>query len=341
MKNVRWGIIGCGDVTEEKSGPALQQATGSELVAVMRRNGELAADYAKRHSVPKWYDDAEKLIADPDVNAVYVATPPGSHREYALLIAESDKPAYIEKPMARNHDECQTMIGAFREKGLKLFVAYYRRALPRFLKAKELIESGRLGTVTGISYRYAEPQRDLEPDDLPWRLQAEYSGGGLFFDLGSHALDILDFLLGPLTDVGGVASNLASAYDVEDNVVMHFRTESGIPGTAFWNFADCQHEDRIAVTGTRGTVSLSVFGNEPVQCNTVDDREVFDLPNPQHIQQPLIQTVVDDLLGKGTCCSPGESAARTAAVMDAVTTNYYGTRLHGFWTQPRDRPARR
>ena len=122
---------------------------------------------------------------------------------------------------------------------------------------------------------------------------------------------------------------------------MHFRTEPGIPGTASWNFAGCQQEDRIAITGTRGTVSLSVFGNEPVQCNTVDDREVFDLPNPKHIQQPLIQTVVDDLLGKGACCSTGESAARTGVVMDAVTTNFYGTREIGFWTQPRDLPAHR
>ena len=329
---IRWGIIGCGNVTEVKSGPALQLAEGSELVAVMRRNGDLACDYAQRHNVPKWYDDADQLIADPDVNAVYVATPPGSHCDYALRIAESGKPAYVEKPMARNHDECLTMI----EADLKLFVAYYRRALPRFLKARELIESGRLGTVTAVSYRYAEPQRDLDPADLPWRLQVEHSGGGFFFDLGSHALDILDFLLDPLTDVGGIASNLSGLCEVEDSVVMHFRTESGVPGTASWNFTDCRQEDRIAVTGTRGTVSLSVFGNEPVQCDTIDDHAVFDLPNPKHIQQPLIQTIVDDLLGKGTCQSTGQSAARTAAVMDRVTTSYYGTRACGFWTRPHD-----
>ena len=336
MEEVRWGIIGCGDVTEVKSGPALQQANGSELVAVMRRNGELAEDYAKRHGVPKWYDDADKLIADPDVNAVYVATPPGTHCDYALRVAASGKPAYIEKPMARNHDECRAMVEAFRDKRLKLFVAYYRRKLPRFLKAKVLIDSGRIGTVTGVSYRYAEPHRKLDPADLPWRLQAEHSGGGLFFDLGSHALDILDFLLGPLTDVGGVASNLAKAYDVEDNVVMHFRASTGIPGTASWNFAACQQEDRIAITGTRGTVSLSVFGNEAVQYDTPNDHEMFELPNPAHIQQPLIQTIVDDLRAKGTCCSTGESATRTAAVMDAVTADYYGTRENGFWERQSD-----
>jgi len=340
METVRWGIIGCGDVTEVKSGPALQLAQASELVAVMRRNRELAADYARRHDVPKWYDDADQLIADPEVNAVYVATPPGSHCDYALAVAESGKPAYVEKPMARNHDECVAMIQAFRQREVKLFVAYYRRELPRFLKAKELIDTGCLGTVTSIDYRYAEQHRDVDPNDLPWRLQAEHSGGGLFFDLGSHALDLLDFLLGPLAVVGGTANNLVAAHDVEDNVVMHFRTESGIPGTASWNFASWQQKDRITVTGTSGKMTFSVFGNEPVRCDTGDNHEVFELPNPQHIQQPMIQTIVNDLLGRGVCKSTGESAARTAAVMDAVTTNYYGTRDSGFWLRSSDWPAR-
>src|SRR5213592_2609043 len=96
---VRWGIIGCGDVTEVKSGPGFQKAERSSLVAVMRRNGALAADYSRRHGVPKWYDDADALIADPEVDVVYVATPPSSHMDYALRVARAGKPVYVEKPM--------------------------------------------------------------------------------------------------------------------------------------------------------------------------------------------------------------------------------------------------
>ena len=283
--------------------------------------------------MPRWYDDAEQLIADPDVDAVYVATPPGSHCELALRVAAAGKPAYVEKPMARCLEECEAMLRLFDARDARLWVAYYRRALPRFLKARQLIDSGRLGTLTDVSYRYAEPQREFAPAGLPWRLQAEHAGGGLFFDLGSHALDILDFLLGPLADVGGAASNRAGAYEVEDNVVMHFRTQSGVPGTAAWNFAAWGAEDRITVTGTQGAVCLSVFGNEPVACETAEGRETFDLPNPRHIQQPLIQTMVDELRGSGRCPSTGESAARTAAVMDSVTAGYYGSRASGFWTR--------
>ncbi len=339
---IRWGIIGCGDVTEVKSGPGFQKATGSQLVAVMRRNAALTEDYARRHGVPRWYAAAEALIRDPEVDAVYVATPPGTHCEYALQICAAGKPAYIEKPMARNATECEHMIKAFAEARLPLFVAFYRRRLPRFLKAKELIDQGALGRVTSVRYHYAEPKhQSVKPEDLPWRLNAENAGGGLIFDLGSHTLDILDFMLGPLADVAGSATNLASPYDVEDTVAMSFRTETGAPGVATWNFASAVREDMIQITGTNGRVSLSTFGLEPVRWETADGVREFDLPNPPHVAQPLIQTVVDDLRGKGTCPSTGESALRTARVMDRVLESYYGGRSDAFWLRPESWPGRR
>ena len=124
MRTIRWGIIGCGNVTEVKSGPGFQKAQHSALVAVMRRDGALARDYAERHGVPRWYDDADALIADPDVDAVYVATPPDSHAEYALRVARAGKPVYVEKPMALNHAQCRVMIDACRAAHVPLFVAY-------------------------------------------------------------------------------------------------------------------------------------------------------------------------------------------------------------------------
>jgi predicted dehydrogenase len=84
MEEIRWGIIGCGDVTEIKSGPAFNKVANSKLVAVMRRDSAKAADYAKRHHVPKWYDDASKLINDPEVNAIYIATPPLQHDYFTI-----------------------------------------------------------------------------------------------------------------------------------------------------------------------------------------------------------------------------------------------------------------
>lgn len=338
---IRWGIIGCGDVTEVKSGPGFQKARGSQLVAVMRRNGPLAADYAKRHGVPRWYDDARALVNDPDVDAVYVATPPGAHLELARLVAVYGKPCHMEKPMARHTPECDAMIAAFAKAKQKLFVAYYRRAMPRFLKMRELLESGVLGKLTGVSYRMAtSTPPNADPAKNAWRVSAENAGGGLLLDVGSHLLDFLDFCLGPLEDVHGRAARLATAADVEDAVTMTFRTAGGVPGAATWNFSSHVKEDVLEFTGTAGRASLVFFGTDPVRLETANGVETFDIANPPHVAQPLIQTIVDELLGRGTCPSTGESARRTQLVMDRVLSDYYGGREDEFWKRPQAWPGR-
>ncbi len=328
---IRWGIIGCGDVCEVKSGPGLYKARDSKLVAVMRRDGAKAADYAKRHGVARWYDDAEKLIRDPEVDAVYVATPPGSHLELALRVAAAGKPCYVEKPMARSHGECRRMIEAFERAKLPLFVAYYRRALPRFVRTKELIDGGAIGRVTGCRYRMT---RLFRPNPSPqWRLDAGQSGGGIFLDIGSHVLDLLDHLLGEFVEYGGSA-HTTGATAVEDVVSVHFRTARGVIGAASWNFAASVMEERLEIDGTEGRLSMEVLGWSPLTLARGKETEMIDLPDPPHIQQPLIQTVVDSLLGRGECPSTGVTAARTSAVMDAALDRFYGGRGDAFWERP-------
>lgn len=339
---IRWGILGCGDVCEVKSGPGFQQARGSELSAVMRRDRRLAEDFARRHGVAAFYDSADALISDPNVNAVYIASPPGSHLELALKVAAAGKPAYVEKPMARSHAECLQMVEAFERAKLPLFVAYYRRALDRFVKAKALIDAGRLGTIRSIDVRYSsDGQVRVDPERLPWRVQAEHAGGGLFLDLASHTLDVLDFMFGALKDVGGEAINVAASGDVEDRVVLRFNTQAGARGGGSWNFSSPSKEDLISIEGSSGLLRLSTFGDTPVELETSAGPEVFTLPNPRHIQLPLIQLVVDDLLGRGSCPSTGTSGARTSDVMDRALASYYGVRADGFWKDPGRWPGRR
>lgn len=341
--SVRWGIVGCGDVCEVKSGPGFQRARGSELVAVMRRDRARAEDFARRHGVPAFYDDAERLIADPRVDAVYIASPPGSHEDLALRVAKAGKPAYVEKPMARNHAECKRMVEAFAAAKLPLFVAYYRRCLPRFLKAKELLDGRSLGKIIRVDVRYGSDGqlRQAGAGELPWRMQAEHAGGGLFLDLASHTLDVLDFLFGPLQAVSGEASNVAAPGDVEDRVVMRFATLAGAQGSGSWNFSSRAKEDHIEVVGEAGTLRLSTFGDGPVELERPAGAESYSLPNPRHIQEPLIQSIVDSLLGRGACPSTGETAARTSDVMDRALLGYYGSRDDGFWRRPERWPGRR
>src|SRR5258705_1374857 len=341
MDRVRWGIIGCGDVTEVKSGPAFQQVAGSALVAVMRRNGGLAADYARRHGVPRWSDRADELVDDQEVDAVYIATPPGSHLELALLACAAGKPAYVEKPMASSHSECLRMVEAFEAAHVPLFVAYYRRALDRFRAVRDLVAAGKLGTVTGVSYRYASPaHRGLAKGELPWRLRPEQSGGGLILDLGSHTLAILDFILRPLANLRADASHVASPHDLEDSVVLHFSTRSGALGVAQWNFASAAHADEIVIAGDLGEVRLATFGDGPVEIRTGEHVERRELPNPRHIQMPMIESVVADLRGLGRAESTGVTAARTSAVIDAALERYYGPRDGPFWLKPSAWPGR-
>jgi len=324
METIRWGIIGCGNVTEVKSGPGFQKARNSSLVAVMRRNGELAQDYAQRHGVPNWYDDAQALILDPDVNAIYIATPPSSHKQYTLMAAEVGKPIYGEKPMALNHAECSEMIAACRRASVPLFVAYYRRSLARFLKVKELLDSGVIGDVRFVStilYQPVRPQ-ELDPSNLPWRVLPDIAGGGLFVDLASHQLDFLDYVLGPITAAEAFAGNQAGHYPAEDVVTATWRFESGVQGTGAWCFTTFEAVDRTEIIGSNGRLTFSNFGSEPVLLTTKDGETGFAIDYPAHIQQPLIQSVVDELLGLGQCPSTGESAARTSWVMDEMLSGY-------------------
>jgi len=332
MTTIGWGILGCGDVTEVKSGPAFQKTAGSRLVAVMRRDGERAADYARRHGVSRWYSDAHALIADPEVDAVYIATPPGAHCELALAVCAAGKPCYVEKPMARNHAECERMVSAFRTAGLPLFVAYYRRALPRFVKARDLVRDGALGRITSVSVRCLEPRhRTTDPHHLPWRQEAAVSGGGIFLDLGSHALDYLDHVFGPLLEARGTAANLAGIGRVEDVVGLSFRTADGAIGSGLWNFASDYREDRIEFVGTSGRITFSCFGTDPVCLERDGKAELFACPQPEHVQQPLIRAMVDALRGNGESPSTGESGARTQRVMDVALETYYGGRQRPFW----------
>lgn len=325
MKTIRWGIIGVGDVTEVKSGPALQKADNSELVAVMRRTGHLAKDYAQRHGVPKWYDDAEALIHDPDVDAVYVATPPSSHKEYTIMAAQAGKPVYVEKPMALNYNECQQMLDACRTAGVPLFVAYYRRALRRFLKIRELIDAGAVGDVRFVNITLHMPVREEERDreNLSWRVLPEIAGGGRFVDLASHMLDFLDYVLGPIRAVEGFAENQASLYPAEDIVTGAWVFESDVQGAGTWCFTAFEEVDRTEIVGTEGRISYSTFGADPVVLTTGAGVGEFAIEYPPHIQQPLIQTVVDELTDAGRCPSTGETAARTTWVMDQMLREYY------------------
>lgn len=327
LHDVKWGIVGCGKVTEVKSGPALYKTDHSSLVAVMRRNAEKAEYYAIRHCVPRWYSDASELINDPEVNAVYVATPPESHARYAIDAMRAGKPVYVEKPMARTFAECQEMIRVSEETGVPLFVAYYRRSLPLFLKVKELVTQGIIGQPLSVNVRLYKQaaEKGLEPELHSWHVNPEISGAGHFYDLASHELDFLDFLFGPITQVHGFAQNRAGLYRAEDTVNAAFCFENGVTGTGSWCFVTdpSAEKDIIEINGTEGNLRFACFNPFKLTLKHRDGTLEFDFPKPEHIGGALIQQVVDELRGVGQSPSTGISAARTSRVMEEIVKGYY------------------
>ena len=327
MEKIRWGIIGVGNVTEVKSGPAFQKASGSELVAVMRRDASKSEDYARRHGVSRWTADADELINNREVDAVYVATPPSSHAEYAIRVMRAGKPVYVEKPMALNFGECLEMNRISGETGMPIVIAYYRRTLPAFLKVKELIETGEIGkplTVNIKLYKQAR-ERNLQPQEMSWHVFPEIAGAGHFYDLASHQFDYLDFLFGPVKEVKGIAVNQAGLYPAEDTVTGSFRFGNGVTGTGSWCFVvdKTAETDLIEIIGDQGKIILPCFlHGEMVMENNLGIHK-YRFVNPENIQQNLIQQVVDTLLGKGKCVSTGESAARTSWVLEEMVKGYY------------------
>lgn len=323
MKEIGWGFIGCGEVTEKKSGPAFNEVPGSHVVAVMSRNAEKAESYAKRHNIKKWHTDPLELINDPEINAIYIATPPSSHATFAIMAMKAGKPVYIEKPLAASYEDCARINRISELTGVPCFVAYYRRYLPYFQKVKQIIQSGAIGTPANVQIRFSVPPRDLDyksNGSLPWRLQPDIAGGGYFYDLAPHQLDLIQDIFGVITRAHGYCSNMAKLYKAEDTISACFYFENGLPGSGSWCFVGHQSakEDRIEVIGEKGMLSFSVYNYSPIQLVTSEGRSSIVVPNPPYVQLPIIRSVIEHLQGIGICECTSVSATPVNWVMDRI-----------------------
>jgi predicted dehydrogenase len=320
--SIKWGIIGCGDVTEVKSGPAFNKVTGSSLVAVMRRNGPKAKDYAERHGVPKWYDDAYQLIADPDVNAIYVATPPMFHEEYTVAALRAGKPVYVEKPMSTRLEDCIRMRDVANATGVKLTVAHYRRAVPMFVKIMELLDQQVVGDIRLVRIGMLQPATCNLPPATYWRVDPDLGGlGGLFYDLAPHQLDLMVHWFGDVDEVHGTSANQAGLYSSRDIVSGLVKFRNGIIFSGDWCFTvdEDLKEDICEISGSKGKISFPVFGNK-VTVHSEGESHQITFDHPPHIQQPMIEKVVEYFSGKGPNPCSADEALRSMALMEKFVT---------------------
>ena len=322
MKEIKWGFIGCGEVTEKKSGPAFSLIEGSSVVAVMSRSSEKARSYAQRHGIKRWYTDPQALLDDPEVNAVYIATPPSTHATFAIMAMKAGKPVYVEKPMAANYEDCCRINRISQTTGMPCFVAYYRRYLEYFNRVKQLVTSGEIGNVINVQIRFAVPPRDLDYNscNLPWRVQADIAGGGYFYDLAPHQIDLLQEMFGPIIEAEGYTANRGKLYETEDSVSACFRFANGVPGSGSWCFVghESAKEDSIQIIGDKGSLSFSVFTYSPISLHTERGHEFIKVENPPYVQLPLIKNVVEHLQGIAICTCDCVSATSVNWVVDRI-----------------------
>lgn len=321
MKTVKWGIIGCGDVAEVKSGPAFQKVKHSELVAVMRRNKTKAEDFAKRHKVPFHYDTVEALLKHKAINAVYIATPPSTHLEYTLMALDAGKDVYLEKPMTLNFVEAKILAEAVKDTTHKLTVAHYRRKLPAFLKVKQLLNEGFIGKVSSADIQILQPKKSkiIADTEDNWRLNPEVSGGGYFYDIAPHQIDLMYHYFGAIDTVSGFSSANDKAALVDDVVNGIIRFENGVQFRGIWNFTASEHDqkDECIIYGSEGSIHFSFYGDE-VQLKNMDSEKSFPFQNPKHIQQPMITAVVDYFLDKAENPCPVEDGLVVIQTMEQL-----------------------
>jgi len=316
---IRWGMIGCGAVTELKSAPALYKNPGFELRTVMGRNPAKVEDYARRHGISLWTVDAAALITDPEIDAVYIATPPDSHLYYARMVAEAGKPCCVEKPMAPTLSDGEEMYRIFKKANLPLFVSYYRRSLPRFNKVKDLLENGRIGTPLHIHWTKTKAPGDEDRNrQYSWRTDPDVAPGGYFDDLACHGLDLFAYLLGDFSEVSGQALNQLGLYAAPDAVTASWVHEGKVTGTGFWNFAADRHLDEVRIYGEQGVITFSVLFEAPISLSSGDHTESWEVPNPEHIQEYHMENMRLHLRGERPHPSTAFSALHTQRVMDRI-----------------------
>lgn len=315
VNNINWGIIGCGDVAEVKSGPAFQKVENSTLVKVMRRNEEKVKDFAKRHKVPNWTTNASEIISDTNINAVYIATPPSSHLEYALQALKANKYVYLEKPMVLNSNEASILSNAVKQFKGKVTVAHYRRRLPNFVAVKEFLESEIIGEVLSAEINIGQTKNAslIAVTDVNWRLNPEVSGGGYFHDIAPHQIDLMYHYFGDVEEIKGIETEKYK--NSKDIVKGAIKFKNGVQFKGSWNFNAAEDIDNCIIIGKKGVISFSFYGDE-VKVSLDQEVQSHKFSTPMHVQQPLIEKTVGYFLGKHANPCTVQEAEVVVKIMD-------------------------
>lgn len=289
MKKLRWGLIGCGDISRKRVAPALLDIPECELIAVSRARVDLAEAFANEFGARRWYADWRELIADDEIDAVYIATPVHLHAEQAAAAAEAGKNVLCEKPMAMNPDECKQMIAVCEFEGVALGVAYYRRFYPAIRRVKEIIASGEIGAPVIAQINAFERFNPAPGEDRYWLLERSKSGGGPMMDFGCHRLEILLNLFGPIERTTAVIGRALFDREVEDTCVAGFEFGSGAQASLAVTHAAFESRDTLDIYCGAGSIHTASLNRGEIRIVTAAGERIESHPPHANLHQPLIE----------------------------------------------------
>ncbi|MGH9846415.1 MAG: Gfo/Idh/MocA family protein [Blastocatellia bacterium] len=318
MNKLRWGLIGCGDISRKRVAPALRDVAACELVGVNRAQAELAESFAREFGARRWYGDWRELLADPEIDAVYIATPVNLHCEQTVAAAEAGKHVLAEKPMAMNTAECDRMIAACRTNNVALGIAYYRHFYPVIARAKEILASGEIGepVITQIN---AFDRFNPQPGDARyWFVSKAQAGGGPMMDFGCHRIEVLINVLGPIRRTFGDVGSVLFDREVEDTAVALFEFENKARGVLSVTHAAMESQDTLDIFGSDGSIHIPVLNRGEMRVKTTGGERTESHPPYANIHQPLIEDFTRAVLESRDPAVGGVIGREVARIEEAI-----------------------
>jgi len=316
--SLRWGLIGCGDIVRKRVAEALREGAGGELVSVSRGDESRLAACKDEVAAQKSFADWREQIADPEIDAVYIATPVSQHAEQAIAAAEAGKHVLCEKPMALDAASCDRMIEACRSAGVRLGVAYYRRFYPVVQRIAELLEAGAIGKVALAEIRAFERFNPEPGSPRSWLIDPAQAGGGPLMDFGSHRLEVFWNLLGPFEIGDAELSQLAFERAVEDTALLRLRFESGARGILLVSHAPAEPQDSLDIYGTEGSLHVHVLNDGDLRIVGPEGEELDRLPPHHNLHQPLVEDFIDAVETGREPVVDGALGRRIQALLEAA-----------------------
>jgi len=313
-----WGLIGAGDIVQKRVGPALRDSPACDLIAIARARPELAEAAATAFGARRWYADWRQVVADPDVESVYVATPVDLHAAQTIAAAEAGKHVLCEKPMALNVRECDAMIGACRANDVQLGIAYYRHFYPVIARVKRIIASGEIGTPVLAQIDAFERFNPPSDDPRHWFVEKARAGGGPMFDFGCHRIEVLMNVFGPIRHVTGLVANTAFPREVEDTAAALLQFDSGPSATLTVTHATPETRDTFDVFGTEGSIHIQTLNSGEVRIRTRAGERVEAHPPDANIHRPLIDDFTQAVLAHRLPGVPGETGRAVAEIEERI-----------------------